>query len=619
MRYNDNLKVRKGKIHTFQIASYDIETETKSGNNEFLLGGFIDAKGKYKSFRDKDDMIEYMLEHTDDKTMIYATRNSFDHSALFMHRDDFLKDNPLLRGSMLIHAKYKHMNFYDTKAYTKASVEELGKMLGMPKLKLSMHNNRKNMTSWEWKKLISYNKRDCEVTRGFILKLQEMLNSLGGELKMTIGSCAMDLYRRKYMPQDIHHEHDKKFRDGMMLIDFMREAYHGGRTEMFRRGYDKKNIYYYYDFNSLYPSVMVNEYPLPSSCHLTSHKYGKLNISSIMNFEGISDCEVVIPYMYYPMLPVFINSIKKLCFPIGKFRGTFTHIELRNAISEGVKITKIFRSATYTKTFRPFERWVNDLYALRLQYANDGNTIFKDLIKLIMNNLYGKFFQSHIKTFEFMRADDRNDYDNSQLGFNFDRNSGFGYRETPKESTQSFIIPIFAVYTTAYARLKIWGKLKELKGIYCDTDSVMTKIKMDGSDRLGEMKLEYSCKLLNIAKPKHFSNYNIEKGKKQYRVKGIRLTDNDSTIDEDAQKEANFIKSVTHQRIRQMRFLSLKEAIRKGMKPNQKVFITKKIDLNDKKRVWIKPYSRRSLQDSEPLIAHFDDVSSLMNYYHTLS
>jgi len=611
------MKKMNGKIKVYKIASYDIETDTSNNMNRFLFGGFIDSNGKYKCFTDKDKMIEYMIKHVDKDTWVYATNNSFDHYALFGHKKDFLKEPPLMRGNLLMNAKYHGINTFDTRSYSKASVKNLGQMLGLPKGEGKFEFYNKTLLEPKHRQMFrrarEYNKRDCEITRQFMIGFQKVLNELGGNLKITIGSCAMDLFKRKYLQEDIQHEYVKTFRDGTFLKDFLSEAYHGGRTEVFYRAVEgvprnTEKVYYYYDFNSLYPSVMLYAYPKPSSCQLTMSDRGKLNISSIMNFEGCSQIEGVSPYMDYPVLPMVVN--KKLCFTIGNIEGVFTHVELRRFLECGGVITKIYKTACYTKTFKPFEKWVTELYNLRLKYSNENNTIYKEIIKLYLNNLYGKFFQRNIMNMEFISLDDRNDDDLSQDGFTFDREIGFGYRETPKESNQAFIIPIFAVYTTAYARLKLHYQLVNLKGLYCDTDSILTETKISTSKNLGDVKLECECNDFVPFKPKDYKFFDITNQKMVYKAKGVRLGDN---------PEEDFNKINRGEKIDQVRFGTLKEAIRSRGKfaPNERRITTKTFVAKDEKRHWTGDFNENGLEISKPIMIGYKTTANLDYYFRT--
>lgn len=607
---NNELKTLKGKPKVYSIASYDIETATKK--NIFIQGGFIDERGQYKSHTDKDKMIEYMLNHTNSKTKIFATMNRFDFFGLFKHTKDWNKYRINMRGGLLIWKEYKHMNFYDTLSYCKASVESIGEMLKLPKIKFDVSKNMIHMSKWKMQKMTAYNKRDCEVTRQFMIGFQQVINELGGQIGQTIGSTAMDLFRRKYLKETIHHEYIKneQFSNGDTVRETIFKAYHGGRTEMFKRGFDKNNVYYKYDFNSLYPSVMLNDYPKPSSAIMSENKLGKLNTDSIMKYEGIAECEVVVPYMYYPILP--INYEDKLIFPIGRFRDYFTYAELRLAIANGVKILNIYKTITYTKLFSPFKTWVNELYALRLKYSRENNLIYKDTIKLLLNNLYGKFGMRHVSKIELMREEDRNDSDLSQDGFQFSEFNGYGIKETPIDCNQSYIIPIFAVYTTAFARIKLWKELTKLNGIYCDTDSIFTKVKMNDSKELGELKLEAKSRGLNIFKLKHYSEIDFETGKMKPKIKGLTLSKDESI------RNQEFEDSINGNDIRQMRIIGLKESLKGKYEINEVVYITKKFDAFDNKRMWIRPYSKNEMRDSKPRIIGFKNVKELRLFYDSI-
>ena len=93
----------------------------------------------------------------------------------------------------------------------------------------------------------------------------------------------------------------------------------------------------YYDYNSLYPSVMLNSYPDPNTLNVTY----KNETSYIESFDGISEVEIYSPKVKYPLLPY--RTEDKLLFPYGTFRGYYTHIELREAMLLGYVIKKVFR------------------------------------------------------------------------------------------------------------------------------------------------------------------------------------------------------------------------------------------------------------------------------------
>lgn len=623
--YNDTLKPIKRKIKVYKIASYDIETYGKY--NKFLLGGFINTQGKYKSFTDNQEMIKYIEENTDSTTLIYATNNMFDYQALFSEQYDYTQYSPLLRGGRIIQGNYRGMKFLDTLSYIGVGVKELGAMLGLPKGKLDMTHNKKGMTKREMRTLREYNRRDCQITREFMIQFQKVLNDLGGELKITIGSCAMDLYRRKYLKQNIHKEYHKTFNDGERVKDFIFRGYHGGRTEMFKRGeskdwrhyHRKKEQYYLLDFNSMYADVMRLEYPIPSSSRIEESINGDVSIDYIKKYHGISECEVIHPNIYYPVLPHVINN--KLCFPIGKFKGVFMHGELQKFLLIGGKITKIFKTIYYKKTFKPFKNWVEDLYALRLKYKINGNEVYVTIIKNLLVNLYGKFGTNKLKEFEMLdiRQNSELELDDLLDAIPMDDKGEILYKETAIESNQSYIQPIFACEVTMNGRLKLYDKMVELSAIYVDTDSCFTNKYMESSYNLGDMKLEMVCDSTNFVKPKHYKYLIAETGKYIYKIKGLRLSKNDDLRLRDIERKRQFEKSIKNIPIRQMKFLKMKEVLRGQGSPNEKIMFTKRINVIDNKRDWIKPYSKWDFQDSKPILLGFDNIDDLEKLFNNSS
>jgi hypothetical protein len=64
-----------------------------------------------------------------------------------------------------------------------------------------------------------------------------------------------------------------------------------------------------------------------------------------------------------------------------------------------------------------------------------------------------------------------------------------------------------------------------------------------------------------------------------------------------------------------MRIVGIKQSLRGKYKLNQIIYITKKFDLRDNKRTWLKPYSKESMKDSRPRIIGFNNLVELKEYY----
>ncbi len=574
----NRITILRSPIKTFNIDGFDIETYGK--HNKFLLGGYYD--NKYHAFDNEEEMIQYMTTHVKDKTKIFATNLQFDYTALFNKREQLRKSDIKQKGTIFFKCEYENLIFNDTIAIIPAKVETLGKAIGIPKLNKPTCIGRRYKNLKEKKYLKAYNSQDCKISKMFMIQFQKVLNELGGELKNTIASTSMDLYRRKYIPKEFDKEYVTKFPDETLIIDFIREAYYGGRVEAFKRGINiEKRIYRLYDVNNLYGYCMCKEYPLPSSCKISHYPREEF----IHNYHGVSEVTIECPDMYYPFLPY---RDKKLIFPTGIFRGHYNHIELRKAIELGYKIHQIHKQIYYTETFYPFKAYVEDLYRLRLQYEKEGNYLYMLIVKTLANSLYGKFGMNGQKDFQY-RDLESDDIDGAVLN-----EQGIGYKMFESEANQCYIMPILASTTTSYGRLELYKYLTGLEGIYCDTDSIITKKETENSKAFGKLKLEKTFTEFTIIRPKLYFVKDIDKNKYYVKTKGVRLAD------DDVKAYQQFLQILKRKGIKQLRFSKFKESIRRNIPFNTKYIVEKNTDLEDDKRVWSKNFSDKELQDSIP-------------------
>jgi hypothetical protein len=275
-------------------------------------------------FFDKRELIEYLKLPMFKNSFICATNLGFDFYGTFYETEEVLQFMTQWRGSGLIFARTyldkegfhikkpnqsaKTLTFVDTLNYAKLSVKDMGKILELPKLEQPKSLGRLPKTDEEKQELIIYNIRDSEISYKFVRFLFESFTELGASPKLTIASTSMSLYKNHYL-NDVYFQHDIP----ELLEQF--KSYYGGRTEAFKRGEIRKANYY--DFNSLYPSVMLNEFPDPNSI-----RRNRLNdISYIESYEGVAHVDVEAPNIDIPLLP-FRSPENKLLFPTGSFSCT---------------------------------------------------------------------------------------------------------------------------------------------------------------------------------------------------------------------------------------------------------------------------------------------------------
>ena len=576
-KYKNHLNPLTSKARTFDFVGFDIETYNNNGVQEFYFGGlyyYQNGKEVYEYYDDKELMIARLLTPFFKNKYIVATNLGFDYSSLF-YKTKYWNDIKLIyRGSDIITCVYKLPNkqgsirFIDTMNYAPFSVEKLGNILKTPKLdKPDYIGKRKSLTKEELNYFIEYNKYDCKISCDFMYFLQKAINLLGGELKLTIASTSLDVFRRQFLVHRLKKENNiiKNFD----VKSYIFNGYYGGRTEVFERG--KFYNMNYYDINSLYPSQMLKKVPEPNSVFIPED----VNINNILKYEGTSHVRVITPdKIKYPILPYRDKTNKKLIFPKGTWNGYYNHNELRYAINNGYIIEPISH-VCYRNSIYLFKNYVTTLYDLRLKYKAENNKM-ELVTKLCLNSLYGKFAQ---RSRENITITDLNNVTGKELATLLFEDSGdikenFHILREVTEFDGVFSFPIFSSYITSYARITLHKYIVNHNPVYCDTDSIITADTLEVSSELGAMKLEGKLLECEFYKPK-FYRATFDNGKQIVKVKGVnRCTTED------------FDKILRKETVNKLKFSKIKESIRHGISPNTMIIVPKILDLNDNKRVW---------------------------------
>jgi hypothetical protein len=488
---------------TFELGSFDIEGVGGPGG---FISGAVMVNNQYFEFDSPALMLDFMRRR-EFKGYRFAAHNlAYDYGILepYMLPEDY----PLLLNGrpfkVSIARGLKNPRFLvDSLLFAAGlSLKNLGQSINLPKLDTppSLLPEGTFVPEWSCEKhnrlwcIDCYLKRDVEIVQTYMEFFQRTINELGGEMKFTLASTAMDLFRRKYLKDTYKTPFEVR-------NEYARNAYYGGRVEPFRIGqWDNVNGY---DINSLYPFVMREfEYPNPNTL------IGPLDRTSehfIHEFEGVSEVTVTVPNCYIPPLP--FRHKERLFFPVGTFRGYWTHVELRHALKLGAKINDIHTTLYSQDTCKPFINYVNDLYNLRQQYKGLGD--YRELvIKIMLNSLYGKFGQrskaglQEIKSIQWW-------FDNGQpSGVSFRIIDEFVTVCLDKETNgqPDYINTLWASYVTSYARMTLYKYMLEADSalLYCDTDSIFTFNHLETSQQLGAMKTEYENVSMEVYGPKAY-------------------------------------------------------------------------------------------------------------------
>jgi hypothetical protein len=580
-------KLFKKKIFGFDIETYD-------NNKEFLMAS-IYSDDFQKFYYSKEELIhDIRTKYIFRNSYIFATNLSFDFFGTFLNQPFF---STLFRGSDLLMAKtyfyhndfcnspkmkdnpLKCLVFLDTMNYSKISVETMGNIIGIPKMAKPLFLGKKPKNEEEWNIMRSYNMQDSRISYAFMKFMINSVESLGGTFKNTIASTSLRLFTDKYLTKRYY------INSTDIIIDQLK-SYYGGRTEAFNRGLIKD--YFYYDFNSLYPSIMHDEkFPDPNTMRVNfknDYKYIRL-------FEGTSDIDISCPDdIDIPILPVR-TSTGKVIFPTGNIRGFYTHIEIREAVKIGYKINCIYKTIYFTDDCSPFKDFIDDLYSIRLIYKKENNPM-EYIVKIIMNSLYGKFGQKFLEKDNWVHCSTLSEEELNKY-YKVERKDEY-MRVTKDSEPSGFCFPIWASYVSAYGRIKLYKEIIKHKPAYVDTDSILIDHEIEQSTELGKLKLEMKIKKGIIVRPKFYAL--VDKDNKEYvKVKGlgVHLT------------YLNFEGVLVNKRVDYTKFSKFKEALRRGLIPNQIIPTHKEFSIEDEKRKWPSLFDASKMQNSKPLYYNY--------------
>lgn len=549
------------------IAVYDIET-TEWIN--VVLICHVDELGNKVHFETISDYIDWLFSHDFGSSHVWAHAGGrFDHRFLLpelqSRRWDFRV--ALSGGSIVLltawNAEGRKIYFADSFRIMPNALKSIGKTVNLEKIEV----DRKNIQLLSKEKALEYCFRDCEIALRGLQLMKTALESVNADFAFTLASIASRWVRRGdsidwtyFYKKKCQHQKD------MLIADkFCEPAYFGGRTEMFKRGVIKGPVYYY-DIVSSYPTSMQFELPLyfkgfipgPDDCSRDS-------IREYLSFPGITEAWVNFPRT--KVAPLCVKMDGRLTFPYGhklgrqeklgfpkqcecgapmrshicsvchasypKYQwqpGRWTNIELLAALDRGAEILPItqarFRGVPFLKNF------VQTFYNLRKQAKAEKDAFRTYAYKILLNSLYGKLVETVDRVAyvtsesEIERA--REEKANVQLS------AVPGVYCVQSQSQGPFRHVAAGAYVTALSRLALLRGLETAMNLggeiyYCDTDSIMTNVKLDAisGTELGQWQLEHVFDEVEIVLPKVYKAKIQNTTKTIYRCKGMPIVRED--------------------------------------------------------------------------------------------
>lgn len=500
----------RNKIVPYLLGLYD-------GNDVIIL----DSENCIKEF------IKYFLNKKY-RGVIFASHfgSIFDFSLLLEEIDKIQKFRiyPINQGSKIIKITIvdsgdRRFFLHDTSALLNFSLDSLSKAFNVAhkKLKIIEKNDDYDILLYKKykenpglvKKYLAY---DCISLYEILEKFKENILNMNGVMGLTTASTSLKTFKKSFQKRDIP-------LNSKNMNNEMRNAYFGGRTEIFRMYAPEiqGQYYFYYDVNSLYPFVMRNnEYPVSKPNII---KYPSIN--DICESVGITKAKVKVPNKeYIPLLPskIKMDYSNKLLFTTGKISGYWDNSLLKEAKDLGYKIEG-FKSFTF-ESENIFKDYVDQFY--KIKQNSEKDTPMYLLSKLFMNSLYGKFGQRQES--ELIIKDNDPDILLYKIKDHIDFEKG--WVKVSQQGKGKFYLPQISIHVIALAQLYLFRTIQLIldKGYnvyYCDTDSITTDYpNLPVSNNIGKWKLEKKILEGSFLLPKTYKIVNDDRTV-NFRVKGF--------------------------------------------------------------------------------------------------
>ena len=379
-----------------------------------------------------------------------------------------------------------------------------------------------------------YLRQDCVLLYRAVEKIQDTINKLGGQIGPTLPATALDLFRRRYLREYIHTnrhfsgcpDRGKPPKDSDCkgcAHEFIRGAYYGGRSEIFRmffkpsKGHEKA---YLYDVNSMYSACMLEAMPVGPGYVVDEEVDEAFIYRNAKLKTGIVDCDVYVPNVYLPPLPVRAENGGKLIFPVGRFRGTWDTAELTLLREVGGRVEKVHKSIWFDQA-SIFTGFVHAIYKYRDKGSPSWNKGMDWIAKILLNSAYGKFAMKEERTRYVVHPEEIEGLTPVDLVSDI-------WTEDVRVSP-SYIVPQLAVHITALARRMLWIILRDVvasggRVYYCDTDSVICSgAQFPTGKALGALKLEETITRGEFVLPKLYLIQTESMNPKKKREKDIKV------------------------------------------------------------------------------------------------
>lgn len=413
----------------------------------------------------------------------------------------------ILSGSRVLAARIGHTVIRDSYALVPLRLSVAAPMFGAHKANTGLACEcgrgcggycaiRRDLPRAKMRVLEEYLAADVEATRKVVEGACAWLRAHGAEPRATIGATAW-AWARDYL--DLPPASRRYY-------DLLREAYYGGRVEVYR---PRAERIWRYDIHSSYPAALVRT-PVP----VGEPRYVRGPEAAHALARGLpgayrvtATCEGDIP-----PLP-FRVSTGRLAYPRGPgVAGWYMRDEI---LGEGVRVDRVYSAVVYDAEERLLAPWCEMIWRLRVE----DNAPSK-WVKLIANSLTGKFAQRPEVRSARILADGDGPRDGEEIIGPVE--GRIAARVLARHHACGHVA--WAAALTASARVELLHQLRHAgeDAVYCDTDSVYATRPL--TRRLGNGLGEWGCEgegsgWVALA-PKVYS-YVDDAGNEAVRAKGL--------------------------------------------------------------------------------------------------
>ena len=498
-------------IHTWDTEAYRYETPT--GERQEFATGWIANSEKSFRFSSINEFVDYAFS-LKGKNMILAHNAMYDLQLtglkywLLTHDEyngmkrvrDMILDDKVWVKYVRKGKNCAEVIFADSYQFLPASLADLSKKYLKAK-KFAVKTDYE-MPCAEWNEYIRANgddlcRTDAEQLYQIFMKFLDFLKSNNYPLGLSIASTAFKTFRLCFMGNaELFYPNDEDYDNDII------EAYRGGYTNVIRTGeYENVTVY---DVNSLYPASMLNKMPVRYRSKIRIQDYDHYQRMK-RKYYIIAKCDFVCG----EDISFITKRIDAKLYPLKSGSGVLHEPEIDYIIATG-GIVRFEYAYVYDFVTDLFTQYVDAFYSMKCTAPDD---VSRELAKLFLNSLYGKFGQ-HGRYARIITGQPEDELDKP---LRYDDGEGhviadYGYFKIIREGGYPKYSPEIAGAVTAYARIALWKYVRMIgteNWLYSDTDSIHTQTRILNvcvSDKLGDLKIEKQGTAIYVAPKVYYFN-----------------------------------------------------------------------------------------------------------------